>query len=515
MAKKAKPNTALVALLLIASFAGIYLIVNAPFPGIMKFFAGVILLLASGMALKRLANLEGEWGMLLVRDSRGLGAIDRIAKWNPHLWQTFADFGLVMGFGIFGFFLMGREGRNLKRDIALFVASMIVLAFTTLFIVPHIYPVASSIITSVDLNAASSQIKQSMNGNTSILGWVSLIALAVGGLCMTSALSVIGYGLVVAGAVVSALMGSGSALASTAPGATLVLPGINLPLIEGILALAVILVVHEAAHGILARVANVKLRSAGIALIGVLPAGAFIDPDEKALAKKEDIAQHRVLVAGSTANIVACIVFFVLLGSFVFVSAPGRVSGIRIEQSATLENGSVVLNERPVPAGTVITQINGEGIESYLARLANSTNSGNSSAKPNETIVLTSIEGREYALKANGNGSIASQVVPYTIILKSGDALLVKTAGKDAEMVIEESRYLYARDFGWLGFIYNVLGLAFCLNFLVGAVNLLPLPVFDGHRIISLGLKNEKLMNLITAAVLLGFILNFLPWIFR
>ena len=57
------------------------------------------------------------------------------------------------------------------------------------------------------------------------------------------------------------------------------LPGLNpvIPLWYGILALVVAMVVHEFSHGILSRVADVKIKALGL-LMFIFPVGAFVEP---------------------------------------------------------------------------------------------------------------------------------------------------------------------------------------------------------------------------------------------
>jgi len=49
----------------------------------------------------------------------------------------------------------------------------------------------------------------------------------------------------------------------------------------------------------------------------------------------------------------------------------------------------------------------------------------------------------------------------------------------------------------------------------VGAINLVPLPLFDGYYLMKNGVGNELAAKLIAGAVAVAFILNMLPWIFR
>ena len=60
------------------------------------------------------------------------------------------------------------------------------------------------------------------------------------------------------------------------------LPGVNpvIPLWYGIIALVVAMVIHEFSHGILSRVADVKVKALGL-LLFIFPIGAFVEPDEE------------------------------------------------------------------------------------------------------------------------------------------------------------------------------------------------------------------------------------------
>jgi len=76
------------------------------------------------------------------------------------------------------------------------------------------------------------------------------------------------------------------------------------------------------------------------------------------------------------------------------------------------------------------------------------------------------------------------------------------------------ARY-FKKGFEWLGFIYTTLALTFILNFLVGAVNLLPLPMFDGQRLLSINIKSDFINDFFMLLILICFVLNFLPWLVR
>lgn len=75
-----------------------------------------------------------------------------------------------------------------------------------------------------------------------------------------------------------------------------------------IIAVAIIAVSHEFSHGIFARFNNIKVKSTGFGFLGPFLA-AFVEPDEKGMAKKPVFSQISVLSAGSFANVIMTIIF--------------------------------------------------------------------------------------------------------------------------------------------------------------------------------------------------------------
>jgi membrane-associated protease RseP (regulator of RpoE activity) len=99
-------------------------------------------------------------------------------------------------------------------------------------------------------------------------------------------------------------------------GATFVIPGVTIPFWYGIIAIITVLVVHEFAHGILARSEDVSIKSMGAILVTIIPIGAFVEPDEEELKAKKRISRMRVYAAGPFANILFAIFVFILIISF-------------------------------------------------------------------------------------------------------------------------------------------------------------------------------------------------------
>ena len=82
-------------------------------------------------------------------------------------------------------------------------------------------------------------------------------------------------------------------MTSQIPGVAPIIPGIDIPLFAGIISLAVLLVVHEFSHGLLARAAKVRLKSIGLLIFSIIPVGAFVEPDERQISKVKKAAQTK------------------------------------------------------------------------------------------------------------------------------------------------------------------------------------------------------------------------------
>ena len=144
----------------------------------------------------------------------------------------------------------------------------------------------------------------------------------------------------------------GTAVRSISPLAYLGLPGINpyIPLLDGWVALIVAMIIHEGAHGVVARSLGYPVKTAGLLLFLVIPIGAFVEVDEKALKAGRARDAGRILAAGAGVNFIAGIVCLLLLTNVVSGMTPAA-SGIAIDQvsvgspaaSAGLQHGDFLL----------------------------------------------------------------------------------------------------------------------------------------------------------------------------
>lgn len=101
---------------------------------------------------------------------------------------------------------------------------------------------------------------------------------------------------------------------------TLFLPGVTVSfesILDGtlILALLVVIVVHEGAHGVIARAEGITVKSSGLLLLLLIP-GAFVEPDEEQLGKAKRVTQLRILSAGTSANLTVGLIVLLLVANF-------------------------------------------------------------------------------------------------------------------------------------------------------------------------------------------------------
>jgi membrane-associated protease RseP (regulator of RpoE activity) len=99
-----------------------------------------------------------------------------------------------------------------------------------------------------------------------------------------------------------------------------------------IVAIAVIAIFHEFAHGIIAKRHGIPIKTTGFGFLGPFLA-AFVEPDEKIMEKKSKYQQISVLAAGTFANILLTIGFFLIF--LLFFSLAYTASGALFDSYAT------------------------------------------------------------------------------------------------------------------------------------------------------------------------------------
>jgi membrane-associated protease RseP (regulator of RpoE activity) len=455
-----------------ASVALFAAVLASSFSAFAKFILSVALLAACGYCVAKAFRLECWYGAFLLRSQKGLSFLDRLAKKYSQLWGGLVELGTVIGFGSFAYFLLPRRRLTWRRVAFTYVLGtflMIVFSYAiaqlaTGALFSLLYGGAEFAGAGAKLQAATAQFEFSKHAFFALL--------ALGGISLMVTVGLLIYAIVILAAIAGALLFGTVPLSSISPGGTPIIPGINLPLLEGIGALAVVLIVHESMHGIIARMHGFPLKSAGLVFFGFLPFGAFVDIDEKRLFKGGKHAQSAVFAAGSTANFFTSLAFLLLLFAFSAATEQFRVSGVYVESGS-------------LPHGALIESIGNESV--FMAAGHN--------LSANSTYLVKTDRG-EFSLTTDANGKLGVA----TVLADSTGALGV---------------FRYSGAFEWMAFVMRFLVLAFSLNFVVGAINLVPLPLFDGYYLMKNGVGSDRAAKLIAATAAVAFILNLLPWIFR
>jgi membrane-associated protease RseP (regulator of RpoE activity) len=144
------------------------------------------------------------------------------------------------------------------------------------------------------------------------------------------------------------------------PGVGLVLPfevkgAFYVPFFYWIISIFIIALVHEFSHGIIAKKYGMKIKSSGIAFLGILlpviPA-AFVEPDEKELIKRPAKEQLSVFAAGPFSNILLA---FIIIGITALIITP--LSGAIANPNGVLITGLIDGNYSAEQAGIQPSEI--------------------------------------------------------------------------------------------------------------------------------------------------------------
>ena len=464
-------------------------------------------LAACGSLVRRLTGWEDYYGFMIARGGAGLGWMKVIAKNHAAACRRIVDAGLTLCFGLpYGARVFGWRSKQWMEG-----ATLNILFFAFFFIMQ-----------AGTLNATS----------------VLFICLGLlGGLCG------VGFGFIIQHAF------NVLTVPNTPPGVTLLLPGITLPW-ESVFAVLAIAVVHELAHGVLANVEKVKIKSSGVLLLGFLPVGAFVEPDEKALQKRGIHTKRRVLAAGSISN---ALFFFVFLALALATAAALNSTIERVSVSAIASNSTAPIGLQTGDAltsfasareaeafffkiaseggGWAVTQVNGAEKGIRISEVSVDTANAGS---PNAGLlakgeVLLSADGApvygfddlESAVRAHAaNATIAVETTAGAKLLKIGTDGKLGVSFRQTLTFEATDAPSNAALYALLAFLLVVFSYAYLLNFILAIMNLLPLFLTDGHRIIyeefveAWGKKKAALYSALVGFATIGLLLlNALPWL--
>ncbi len=447
---------------------------------------GVLSLIFIGMIIGRLEYLEGSFGVYLIGSKRGISTINALAKKNIRLWKAMADWGIILGFGFLSFLILGKK--TSKRAYIFGFISIIVII---LFVVPFTsyglqfiklsqfqalgYTGGLSIFSSINILQALFILTSV--AITLIFGLTGYIffALLMGSYTVLASIATIIHGAAVSGVI------SLTPLSHNIPGVLPVIPGLTIPLISGLIAFVIIIVIHEFSHGILSVIAKVKIKKVGLLVFGVIPLGAFVEPDEKKITKLNKIDQNRIYSAGVAANFVAMFVFLVLL----IAVLPYINSNILKVVVIGTTPGYAAYNV--ITPGSEILLWNNHKVTSIASLVTAS-----STDVPGSTVTVTTNKGS------------------YSFIAKGAKG----TSRGFIGVSLSEKPVIIGFTSSIMYFLYSVFALTLMLNFLIGIINLLPLPILDGWRIYKTTITRRLwILKALTVLIIAVLILISLPWL--
>jgi len=251
---------------------------------------------------------------------------------------------------------------------------------------------------------------------------------------------------------------------------TVLIPGITLTSAASItyflLSIPVVLVIHEGAHGIVAALEKIKIKTGGFAMFIALFAG-FVEPDEEEFNKAKKISKLRVIGAGATSNVIFAFVLgaILLTNPFFAMVLPEPLLSTFYE----------------LPTGVLILSI----IE----------NSGAEQAGLLANDIITSINDKTILSPADFP-SLNPEDMASVSVLRDGQPLEfnleVMPAPDDPERgligIMRDNSFAYKPVMNFIEWndpnVSMFLLWLWMISFFIGIINMLPLPILDGGKFI-------------------------------
>jgi len=253
---------------------------------------------------------------------------------------------------------------------------------------------------------------------------------------------------------------------------TVLIPGVTLTsgpaILYFLLSIPIVLVIHEGAHGIVAALEKIKIKTGGFAIFIAMFAG-FVEPDEEEFNKAKKISKLRVIGAGATSNVIFALALGLILLTnpffamvvpepllSTFYDLPDGVLVLSIIENSGAERAGLLAND-------IITSINGIQILSPL-------DFQKTELIPGE-IANVSI------LRDGQTLQFPIEVIPSPEDPKRGLIGIIRDnsfAYKPVLNFIEWKDPNISMFLLWLWMI----------SFFIGIINMLPLPILDGGKFI-------------------------------
>ncbi|MFH0961483.1 MAG: site-2 protease family protein [archaeon] len=242
---------------------------------------------------------------------------------------------------------------------------------------------------------------------------------------------------------------------------SIIIPGVRvpgspvfLPFTYGIISIALLAIVHELAHAIVASCHGVKPKSVALALFLFIPA-AGVEIDERKLARRPLRTKLRIFAAGSFANFLTALLVLGLAGLVAFAAKPHFTpAGTEI---LTVAQGAPA--EGMLLPGDVVTAINGRSVLNLSDFVSVA-----GELKPGDSLEIEKVGGTRVTVVA---GPREEDPTKGRLGITTRQSVSFDSVGK---ILL------------WLLGLFNWV---FSLNIGVGIINLFPFPLMDGGRMFA------------------------------
>ena len=257
---------------------------------------------------------------------------------------------------------------------------------------------------------------------------------------------------------------------------TLLIPGVTIRsvpnLVYFLLAAPIVLVIHEVAHGIVARLERIKVKSGGFAIIIALIAG-FVEPDEEEFNRARRLSKVRVIAAGSTSNMLFS---FVVVGLLLFNPSFGNI----LEVLSPTIRGIFYNDPIGVP---IVSIIEGSGAERAGMRAGDIIVGINDTQirTPQDLANVRLTPGEQIEVRVLRDGELISMQVTVTPAQDDPSRGLIG-------IIRDMFPYMPPKVPFWIPWpqeIFMFLLWLWMLSFFIGIFNMLPMIPLDGDKYIS------------------------------
>jgi len=282
---------------------------------------------------------------------------------------------------------------------------------------------------------------------------------------------------------------------------TILIPGVTLTSAPAItyflLSIPIVLVMHEGAHGIVAALEKIKIKTGGFAIFIALFAG-FVEPDEEDFEKAKKISKLRVIGAGATSNVL----FAIVLGAIMLTNP---IFGMVLESIPLF--GEPILNTfYELSQGVLILSIMENSGAEQAGLLAND--------------IITTINDVQIYGPADFPTLNPGEMASVTVI-RDGQVLEfgleVMSSPDDPERgligIMRDNSIPYTpvmNFIDWTSVDFNIsmfLLWLWMISFFIGIINMLPLPILDGGKFLHIIIDkrfSDKSVNVVMR-IIYGF----------